>query len=205
MKSISIPSSVESIGVKAFCNCTKLESVSFGKESVLATIGNHCFSHCINLRSIELPSQIEEISSGLFEECSKLKSITISSDVSKIGNYSFLNCYNLDSIRYLGIEEPNVSQNAFQGCTKIKYVNVTSKYSSKTFGPFEARKDHESNQSKIPLIVICSVIFIIVCIIILFIVLIIKKKCMKKKSQSIQAIENWMLSLGKKAKPKMVS
>ena len=154
----------------------------------MTTIGNHIFSYCVNLTSIKLPSQLENISSGLFEECSKLKSITISSDVSKIGNYSFLNCYNLDSVRYLGTIEPNVSQNAFQGCAKLKYVYTTSKYPSKTFGPFEARKDNESN--KIPLIALCGGIFIIVWIIILCTVLGRKKNSRNEKNQSFQAIES---------------
>ena len=190
LKSISVPSSVKSIGERAFSNCSKLESVSFGNKSKLTTIGNHCFSRCFYLRSIELPLRLKEISPGLFEECSKLKSITISSDVSKIGNYSFLNCYNLDSVRYLGTIEPNVSQNAFQGCTKLKYVYTTSKYPSKTFGPFEARKNNESNRNKIPLIALCCAIFIIVWIIILFTVLGKKKNSMNEKSQGFQAIES---------------
>ena len=97
------------------------------------------------------------------------------------------------NIWYLGTIEPNVSQNAFQGCTKLKYVYTTSKYPSKTFGPFEARKNNESNRNKLPLIALCCAIFIIVWIIILFTVLGKKKNSMNEKSQGFQAIESWML------------
>ena len=95
------------------------------------------------------------------------------------------------NIWYLGTIEPNVSQNAFQGCAKLKYVYTTSKYPCKVFGPFEARKDNESN--KIPLIALCGGIFIIVWIIILCTVLGRKKNSRNEKNQSFQAIESWML------------
>ena len=121
----------------------------------------------------------------MFEECTKLKSITISSNVSNIENYSFLNCSNLNTVQYFGTMEPNVSQNAFQGCKKLKYVYITSNYPNKTFGPFEARKYDGSNRNKVLLIAICCTILIIICIILLFIV-----RRIKKNDQSI-AILKW--------------
>ena len=188
MKSIRIPSSVDSIGEAGFHSCSNLESVSFEKESKLANIGSYGFARCFNLTSIKLPSQLENISSGLFEECSKLKSIIILSDVSKIGNYSFLNCSNLECLQFLGTKEPSISQNAFQGCKKLKNVNVKSTYPSKTFGTFEARK--LTNRVKIAWIVISgSIIIITICIILLFAVQR-RKKNMYKSTLKISSIDS---------------
>ena len=116
LKSISIPSSIKTIESGAFQKCLNLESVSFQEPSNLRKIGEQSFSNCINLKTIELPSQVKEIASYSFEGCTKLESLIILSNISEIKDSAFLNCSNLGCISYYEIKEPDVSQDAFQGC-----------------------------------------------------------------------------------------
>ena len=138
LKSISIPSGIKYINDYGFYNCSKLETISI--PSSVESIGIYSFYGCISLISIKLPSQLKEISSNLFEGCSKLKSITILSNISKIEDFAFLNCSNLEYVQYFGTEEPNVSQNTFQGFPILKYIYTNSRYSSETFGTFKVQK-----------------------------------------------------------------
>ena len=59
--SIRIPASVETIERYAFGGCTSLATVTFEKESKLATIGSEAFKQCFDLRSIEIPASVETI------------------------------------------------------------------------------------------------------------------------------------------------
>ena len=128
---------------------------------------------------------MKEISSNLFKECSKLESIIISSDISKIEDFAFLNCSNLECFQYFGTKEPNISYDAFQGCTALKYIYTNLIYSNETFGSFEVRKRSKISDmcssdlgsskrsglkdGEIACIVIFSFIFIaIICIILFF-------------------------------------
>ena len=56
--SISIPSSVTSIGTASFSGCTSLTTVTFGENSQLESIGNEAFSHCTSLASVTIPSSV---------------------------------------------------------------------------------------------------------------------------------------------------
>lgn len=64
--SVSIPSSVTTIGDSAFSGCTGLTSLSSIPSSV-TTIGKYAFSYCTGLTSLrDLPSSITTIEDGTF-------------------------------------------------------------------------------------------------------------------------------------------
>ena len=52
---------------------TKIENVSFGRN--IKTIGSYAFEGCTELRSIELPEELEYIGSGAFYRCEKMEKI----------------------------------------------------------------------------------------------------------------------------------
>jgi len=72
--SITIPSSVTSIGDYAFEYCGNLTSISI--PSSVTSIGDFAFSRCNNLESITLPYRVESIGSCAFDGCTRLTSIT---------------------------------------------------------------------------------------------------------------------------------
>ena len=138
------------------------------------------FSNCNNLKTIELPTQLKEISSHSFEGCNKLKSITILSNISYIQEYAFLNCSNLECILYYGTNNPEIIyDNSFSGCEKLSLIVTYLTYSSETFGSFKVQKSSELpltcpsksnklNSGEIAAIVICSFIFIVIICVVLF-------------------------------------
>ena len=102
--------------MQTFQKYSNLESVSFQEPSDITSIEKQLFSYCINLKTIKLYSQIRRFAYHSFEGCKKLESLIILSNISEIKDSAFLNCSNLGCISYYEIKEPDVSQDAFQGC-----------------------------------------------------------------------------------------
>lgn len=76
--SVTIPSSVKSIGSDAFRGCTTLTSVTI--PNGVTTISDNAFSGCENLTSVTIPSSVQSIGSAAFNYCSNLVSITVMAD-----------------------------------------------------------------------------------------------------------------------------
>ena len=102
LTSVTIPTSVTSIGNYAFTYCSNLTTVTFGANSQLKSIGSYAFNDCSSLTSIEIPSGVTSIGHEAFSGCSSLTSIEIPSSVTSIGDYAFCNCTALTTINYEG-------------------------------------------------------------------------------------------------------
>ncbi len=145
IKEIVIEDNVRTIGSCAFNSCFALDSVTFGRNSVLTSIGNNAFMNCYALESIVIPKSVTKISSSFnnctalqsvvfadnsvlveigasaFSGCSSLKSITIPSSVSVIGYFAFSGCKSLESIDIpKGVAE---FEYVFQNCISLTSVN----------------------------------------------------------------------------------
>jgi hypothetical protein len=70
----------------------------------VTTIGNRAFSHCTSLTSITIPKSVTTIGNSAFSHCTSLTSITIPISVTTIGNYAFWNCTSLTSINDLKVK-----------------------------------------------------------------------------------------------------
>ena len=92
--SITIPSSVTSIGSYAFSSCTSLSTVAFAENSQLESMGEYVFSYCSSLTSIIIPENVTSIGNRAFDECTGLTEINFNatnmSDLSS-NNYVFYN------------------------------------------------------------------------------------------------------------------
>lgn len=110
LTSISIPSSVTSIGEHAFACCTALDSVDISDLSAWCSIdfgsetANPCYhAHHLYLNGEEIadlmiPDQVDTINSYAFSGCSSIKSVYIPSSVREIGVAVFSNCSSLTRI-----------------------------------------------------------------------------------------------------------
>lgn len=142
-KNTVIPSSVTSIGSKAFSGCGDLSSITI--PSGVATIGSGAFSGCAGLSSITIPSGVTEINASTFAGCSSLASVSLPTNISAIGNNAFDGCSSLSSITlptgltsiakgaFKGtglttIEIPysvkSVGESSFEGCSGLKSVTL---------------------------------------------------------------------------------
>lgn len=84
-------------------NKTTLIACPGGKTSVsfpssVTSIGLYAFEECSKLTSITIPSSVTSISIDAFRDCTGLTSITIPDGVTSIGSYAFHNCTALTSI-----------------------------------------------------------------------------------------------------------
>jgi hypothetical protein len=68
LKSVSVPSSVETIGDGSFEDSSQLKTITFDDSSRLKRIGEHAFSNCA-LTSIIIPASTEEIDGSAFVGC----------------------------------------------------------------------------------------------------------------------------------------
>ena len=100
LTSITIPSSVTSIGIHAFEGCSGLTSIKI--PSSVTSIGSTAFEGCSGLTSITIPSSVTSIGQSSFSVCSGLTSVTIPSTVTSIGYQAFYGCIGLSEIRFNG-------------------------------------------------------------------------------------------------------
>ena len=117
MTSLTIPSSVTSIGSAAFYGCS-------------------------GLTSLTIPSSVTSIGEYAFENCSGLTSLTIPFSVTSIGNSAFRGCSGLTSIYVYPEKLPELRTGIFNGCDAKNCTVYVPKgtydaYKSSEFGYFE--------------------------------------------------------------------
>ena len=95
LTSLTLPSSLQSIGDSAFQDCYSLTSLTL--PSSLQSIGNWAFNGCQSLTSLTLPSSLQSIGNCAFWGCSSLTSLTLPSSLQLIGDGAF-GCTSLRSV-----------------------------------------------------------------------------------------------------------
>lgn len=146
LTSVSIPSTVRTIGANAFSWCMSLEWVhiaegvtrisdsAFSNDSSLfrvefpssvTQIGEYVCSDCPKLTYAVLPDQLIEMGEGVFSSCDGLLEIAIPVGVRVIPNSAFFCCTNLESVFFSeGLTEIGVM--AFYGCESLTNVTIPS-------------------------------------------------------------------------------
>lgn len=90
LRKISLPSTLTSIGKKAFIGCDKLEEVAFNRDTKrLKSIGENAFVDCAKLTQINLPDCIETIGEGAFKDCAGLTQLVLPKRIKNIGYKAF--------------------------------------------------------------------------------------------------------------------
>ena len=154
LASVEIPNSVKRIGEQAFSGCSGLESIEVDKDntkydsrgdcnaiietetntlvagckntvipSSVTSIGDHAFSGCSGLTSVEIPSSVTSIGYEAFYGCSGLESVEMPNSVTSIGEWAFYGCSGLANV-----EIPNsvtsIGRSAFSGCSGLASVEI---------------------------------------------------------------------------------
>jgi hypothetical protein len=119
LTSVTIPSSVDFIGDYAFRDCTSLTSAT----TPFSWCGKNIFYGCTNLTSIILPNDLTSIKSYAFRELRTMTSITIPSSITTIEDHAFDNCTSLTTI-----DIPNsvtsIENYAFNNCKALTTINI---------------------------------------------------------------------------------
>lgn len=121
--SVSIPSSVTTIGDDAFANCASLVSVTI--PSSVISIGANAFFNCRSMTAVTIPSSVVSIGSHAFDSCRSLESVIIPGGITMVSDAAFRDCDSLASVTILdGVA--SIDSNAFSGCRSMTSVTIPS-------------------------------------------------------------------------------
>ncbi len=96
LKSINLPEGLTSIGESAFDDCYSLENIILPNS--LISLGEFAFRSCDSLSKVIVPGNLKVIEKLTFYSCDKLQEVEIKEGVTKIGNSVFTYCINLQKI-----------------------------------------------------------------------------------------------------------
>ena len=127
LTSVTLPVGITDIGGFAFRGCTALGAIDI--PSSVQTIGSEAFNYCSSLTSVIIPSSVNSIGYGAFSNCAALSSIDIPSTVTTIPMSTFYNCSSLGSID-LPASLITIGQYAFYGCRALTQMAVPNSVTS---------------------------------------------------------------------------
>ena len=133
LTSITIPSSVTSLGRSCFSGCSGLTSITI--PSSVTSLGENCFSWCSGLTSITIPSSVTSLGDYCFYNCSGLTSITLPSSVTSLGDHCFYDCIGLTSIT-IPSSVTSLGDGCFWGCSGLTSITLPSSVTSLGDGCF---------------------------------------------------------------------
>lgn len=105
-----------------FLQNAKITSLSL--PSSLTTIGNYAFQGCSGLSSLSLPSNLATIGSYAFQNCNGITSLTIPENLTSIGSNAFSGCNNITQLTWNAI---NLTTNGGITTSNITKVTIGNK------------------------------------------------------------------------------
>jgi hypothetical protein len=120
IKSVTLPSTLTTIGNYAFFYCRDLTGSLTIPDSV-TTIGDSAFSSCSGLTGpLTIPDSVTTIGDSAFRGCNGLTgSLTIPDSVTTIGNNAFSNCSGLTGSLTIGNSVTTIGDSAFSNCSGL--------------------------------------------------------------------------------------
>lgn len=152
VNSISIPNSVNSIGIGAFYGCSGLKSIILSTDNeyfnfidgILYNKSQSQIIFCLSNKTdnVIIPSTVTTIETGAFYGCNSITSITIPNSINLIKSQAFYNCTRLASV-IIGEStntgsKPNViiQNSVFDGCEDLTFLGVYLPINS-YYNPFQ--------------------------------------------------------------------
>ena len=152
LREVTIPETVESIGVNPFLRCRNLRVVShsqrfmaknnmlidrqtgrlisfFGDETEVEVpasvkeIGDWAFGGCAQLQKVALPVTVNHIGESAFKGCRKLQSLHFPDSLLSIGEWAFYQCESFEDI-HIPESVTYIGDWAFCGCKKLRKIHL---------------------------------------------------------------------------------
>ena len=134
--SIVIEEGVTTIGKNAFIGTNNIQINSISLPSTLLSIGEGAFLSNNSLLSVIIPNNVTEIGQSAFQACTNLSSVMIGNSVTKIGNFAFVNCKKITSI-IIPNSVTSIGQSAFSQCFYLSEISIGSNVKSIQEGCFQ--------------------------------------------------------------------
>lgn len=123
LETIILPDSIEEVERKSiFSHCKNLRTVNLPKK--LTTLPIRMFMGCSSLEEIEIPEHVTMIGSHIFQDCSALKEIRLPEGITEIPSHAFSQCSSLTSV-ILPRKLDLIDSSAFSGCPSLKNLSMT--------------------------------------------------------------------------------
>ena len=120
-ESVSLPSTLETIGEGAFLGCPDLTSVTI--PDGVTSIGSSAFGSCDSLTSVTMPDSVTSLGDYAFAYCYGLTEVKLSAGLTSVGESTFNSCGSLTSIDIPeGVTE--IGSEAFGNCTSLTEVTI---------------------------------------------------------------------------------
>lgn len=113
---ITLPAATSVVGAYAFAKCEKLNKLTL--TDGLESIGSHAFSSCSSLSDVTLPNTVISLGDYAFSGASGLAAIRLSNGLTKIEDYTFQNCTSLTTLT-LPAGVTTVGEHALSSCSKL--------------------------------------------------------------------------------------
>jgi len=123
LASVSLPSTLTTVGYSAFQGCKKLASIALPAK--LNEIGESAFSGCEALKAIEFPASVTSLGDRVCQNCSSLKKAALGTGQASIPSSAFANCASLQEATLPSTIEW-IGNDAFQGCKSLPSINIPS-------------------------------------------------------------------------------
>mgnify|MGYP000395052447 CR=1 FL=1 len=123
LETVTIPSTVVSMGNEAFMGNTSLATVTGG--SGVTTLGMRAFKNCTALATIPEFPALTTLSSQVFSGCSSLTTITIPDGIETLNMIAFKNCTSLHTVLFSGTPTLTfIACNVFEGCSALTTITL---------------------------------------------------------------------------------
>ena len=142
LTSVSIPNTVTGIGDLAFYCCDNLTSVSAlnsvtgNTPKKAASIGVAAFTGCHKLTSVSIPNSFTSIDGGAFSACGRLTKVTIPNSVTSIGATAFSGSNKLTTLR-IPASVTKVGGGLFYSDSNVSKGNIYFRGNAPAFGTFK--------------------------------------------------------------------
>ncbi|OQX28511.1 MAG: hypothetical protein B0D92_08550 [Spirochaeta sp. LUC14_002_19_P3] len=118
---IKLPSTIKSIGIRAFYLCSNLALTSL--PDGVTSIGNYAFYDCSNLALTSLPDGVTSIGNNAFDNCTNLALTSLPDGIKSIGDQAFLKCSNL-ALTSLPDGITSIGDYAFASCSNLALTSL---------------------------------------------------------------------------------